>query len=171
MGMMGGVISMIGGVVGAAGAMQQGEQQAAGAEFKAASEVRAHEYNIAVDKRNRAIIVDQTHAALDIQYRESERKLGAIRSRYASAGVTMTGSASDVMVDTWAELALQRSMITYQGKIKQIELTDDINRELMAAEYAKKAGAIEAEGYRTAGTISAVSSILGGLGSFANAMA
>jgi len=170
MGMMGGVLSMVGGVVSGMGAMAQGEQQAAGAEFKAASEVRAHEYNIAVDKRNRGVIAEQVVASVDIQRRESERQLGAIRSRYASVGVSMTGSSADVMVDTIAEQALQRRMIVYEGQLRQIELTDDINREQMAAEYAKQAGAIEAEGYRQAGMISAVSSILGGLGGMAKAM-
>lgn len=147
MAMMGGVLSVVGGLVQAQGAMQQAE-----------AEAKAHEYNAAVDVRNQEIIDQQVTETIIAKNRNDIRYVTAIRARYASAGVTMTGSAGDVLTDTIAEQAYGSALIKYQGKLKKIELTDDMNLQLMGAENAREAGKISATAAILGGLSGAVSS-------------
>lgn len=148
MSMLSAGMSVIGGVVGAAGAMQQAE-----------AEAKAHEYNAAVATRNERIIKQQTKAARQDQKLENKRQLATIRTLYANSGVSLTGSALDVMMDTRREQELTVKRISYKGKLAAIEQRDKRNLELMGADSARAAGAI-----------SAVSSILGGIGGAASAL-
>jgi hypothetical protein len=140
MGAMSGGLSIIGGLVGAMGAMQQAE-----------AEAKAHEYNAAVAERNRGTIHEQTYAAVDDALRARSREIDNIRGKFAANGMTYTGSALDVMSDTIREEALGIQRTQYRGRLAEIEQIDTKNLELMGADAARKAG-----------TISAVSSILNG---------
>ena len=144
---MSGVLGVVGGLIQAKGAMDQAE-----------AEAKAHEYNAAVDVRNREVISQQTGAAIEDNRQTSFRQLAAIRSKYASAGVTMTGSAADVLIDTEQEQTLARRRILYQGSLQNIEQTDDMNLQLMSADNARKAGKISAAAAILNGLSSAVSS-------------
>lgn len=147
MSMLSAGMSIIGGFVQAAGAMQQAE-----------AEAKAHRYNAAVAVRNEKVIGQQTIAAIKDQQLENKRIMSTIRSTYGVSGMSMTGSALDVMADTRQELTLNVRRIGYKGRLAQIEQIDKRNLELMGADAAE-----------TAGTISAVSAILGGLGGAASA--
>lgn len=147
MSMLSAGMSVIGGVVGAAGAMQEAE-----------AEAQAQEYNAAVAVRNQGIIKDQTKQAKKDQKIDNRRVLATVRSLYGASGVSMTGSALDVMLDTRREQVLTVKRIGYKGRLAEIEEIDKQNLALMGAENA-----------RAAGQISAISSILGGIGGAASA--
>ena len=78
---------------------------------------------------------------------------------FAANGLATTGSALDVMADTAKEQALSVRRIGYKGKLLQLEQRDTANLERMGAANAK-----------TAGTLSAAASILGGIGGAANTL-
>lgn len=147
--MVSAAMSVVGGAVQAAGAMQQAE-----------AEAQAHEYNAAVAERNEKVIHQQTKVAKEDQRRENKRVLSTIRTLYGNSGMSMTGSALDVMIDTKYEQELEVKRIGYKGKLAQIEQRDARNLELMGADNA-----------RAAGSISAVSAILGGVGGAATTLA
>ncbi len=148
MGMMSAGLGMIGGVVQAMGAMQAAE-----------AEAKAHEYNAAVAERNRGVIHEQTFAAYVEQLGKNTRELHAIRGKFAANGITMTGSALDVIMDTTREQALEVQRIRYTGRLLEIEQIDKKNLELMGADSARKAG-----------QISAAAAIIGGLSGAVSAM-
>lgn len=141
MSMISAAMSVVGGVVRAAGAMQQAE-----------AEAKAQEYNAAVATRNEKIIGQQTKAAAEDKRLENRRTLSTIRTLYGNSGMSMSGSALDVMADTRREMVLDIKRTKYKGKLAQIEQADARNLALMGAENA-----------RAAGGISAISSILGGI--------
>lgn len=145
---MSGGLSMIGGLVQAAGAMQQAE-----------AEAKAHEYNAAVADRNRGTIHEQTFASIVDQLNANSREMQTMRARFAANGVTQTGSSLDVIFDTAHEQGLAVQRIRYRGTLMEIEQIDTKNLELMGADAARKAG-----------TISAAAAIIGGLPGAVSAM-
>lgn len=166
---MGAVMGVVGGIVQGIGAMQAGEAQAAQQEAQARQAeavAESHDYNAAVDERNIGVIREQTAAAVADQQLLDVRTMATIQGLYASAGVTNTGSAMDVQLDASKSMKLNRARIGYKGAISIVELRDDIVLEKMAAS-AQREGAQaymdQAGASRTAGMISAVSGILGGI--------
>ena len=148
MGMMSAGLGLIGGVIQGMGAKQQADAQAA-----------AHEYNAQVAYRNIGVIRDQTWAAGADVAEKDQRALYAIRGKFAANGVTLTGSAMDVMMDTANVMALDFSRVHYQGTIQTIEEVDKMNLEKMAADADRQAG-----------NISMVAGILSGLSSMVSSM-
>lgn len=148
MSMLSAGMSIIGGAVSAMGAMQAAQ-----------AEADAHRYNAAVAERNKDVLRDQYAQAIIDQRLENKRTMSSIRALYGNSGMSMTGSALDVMADTKRELVLEARRIGYKSHLAQIEQMDKKNLELMGADAAE-----------TAGTISAVSAILGGIGGAANAL-
>jgi hypothetical protein len=146
MSMLSAGLSVVGGVVGAAGAMQEAQAVAA-----------SHEYNAAVAERNQKVIAQQTHQVKKDTKLDNRREKWGIRAKYAANNLGMTGSAMDVMADSMRTQALNVRRIEYKGQLLELEQEDTATLELMSASAA-----------RTAGTISAASSILGGLGGAAN---
>lgn len=142
-------LQVVGGAIQAAGAMQAAE-----------AEAQAHEYNAAVAERNARVIRQQTRAAKEDQVIQNHREFAAIRAKYAANGVSMTGSALDVMADVAREQVLNTKRIKYKGALLVLEQEDQQALELMSASNA-----------RTAGAISAASAILGGLGGAASTLA
>lgn len=139
--MMGGALQMVGGLVGAQGAMQ-----------KAEAEAEADNFNAEVADRNRHIIGQQTMQAVKDQRQTNRRDFHTIRALYGAAGVDMSGSALDVMHDTAIEQELDVSRIKYKGKLARIEEKDKATLDRMGAQSALEAG-----------KISAISSVISGL--------
>lgn len=128
-------VSIIGGVVGAIGAMQQANAQA-----------RAAEYNAKVAERNRLAILDQTdHEAADAGL-ENRRRMSAIRSQYGASGIELAGSPLDVLTDTAIEQEYDVKKIRYSGQLEAIGKTDEANLYRMEAKSARAAGGISAVG-------------------------
>ena len=90
----------------------QGQRQAAKAQ-KA-----QHEYNAAVQENN-AIIAEQNAQYEADKHDDNLRRLMASqRSSYSSSGVTSTGSALDVALDTVTQGEMDKMAILYGGDIK-----------------------------------------------------
>jgi hypothetical protein len=170
------MMSVVGGIVQGIGAMQAGEAQAAQQEAQAAQAeavAESHDYNVAVDERNVGVIREQTAAAIEDQQLLDVRTMATIQGLYASAGVTNTGSAMDVELDASKSMKLNRARIGYKGAISIVELRDDIVLEKMAAAQQRigaQAYMDQAGASRTAGMISMVSGVLGGMSSAFSSM-
>jgi len=147
--MLSAAMQVVGGAVGAMGAMKQAE-----------AEAKAQEYNAAVATRNQRIIKQQTKEAKVDQRLENKRLFSAVRAQMGANGYSFTGSALDVALDTAKEQRLEVKRIGYKGKLAQIEQRDARNLALMGADNA-----------RSAGQLSAVSQLLGGLGGAATTIA
>ena len=90
----------------------QGQRQAAKAQ-KA-----QHEYNAAVQENN-AIIAEQNAQYEADKHDDNLRRLMASqKSSYSSSGVTSTGSALDVALDTVTQGEMDKMAILYGGDIK-----------------------------------------------------
>lgn len=140
MAFVGAIASVIGGVVGAIGAMQSANAQA-----------RAAEYNAAVQRRNAQAILAQTDNEAADTVRENRRRMAAIRSQYGASGLELAGSPLDVLTDTAIEQEYDVKKVRYAGQLEAIGKTDQAKLYTMEAKNA-----------RTAGTISAVGALFSG---------
>lgn len=134
------VLSIVGGVVSAIGAMQAAGAQAAAAE-----------YNAKVAERNRIATLQQADAEAVDKMKENRRVLGSIRANIGAAGIDLAGSPLDVIGDTAIEQNLDVAKIKYNGQVKAVGFED-------AAVLDK----MEASSARTAGFFNAASGLLGG---------
>lgn len=133
-------VTLLSGVVGAIGSLQQ-----------AAAAKAAGEYEAAVAERNKKIALQQAEAEMVDQRRENRRQLSQIRALYGSSGLELAGSPLDVIEDSAAEGAYDVEKVGYQGKLRAIEQTDKANLARMKADSASKAGYIGAAGNLLAG--------------------
>lgn len=141
--------SVASGFIGAMGAIQAANAQAAAAEYQGK-----------LQERNAAIIQQQTSAEMEDQRRENRRRLSALRVAYGASGFEMAGSPLDVLEDTAIEGELDVSKIEYQGKLRALEQTDNAELSRMEAKSAKKAGAIGAVGALVGGVTQAGTSLM-----------
>lgn len=137
---MAAAVAIIGGIVGAVGAIASANAQAAAAN-----------YNAKVQERNRLAVLAQADAEAADKVRENKRVNARIRAQYGAAGIEMAGSPLDVMEDTAIEQELDVKRIRYAGELEGIQRRDQANLYRMEAKAAK-----------TAGMFSAVGNILGG---------
>lgn len=146
--------AIIGGVVGAIGAVKEGEAKAAAANTNA----NIAGYNRDVSLRNRGIALSQSDAdSVDAQ-RELTRNLSTIRASYGANGLALEGSPLDVINDTANEKSLDISKIRYKGDVQAAGLTDEANNYGMKQTMYKQ----EAEYAPQIAALSATSSFLGG---------
>jgi hypothetical protein len=148
MAMLQAATSVIGGAIGAMGAMQEAQAVAA-----------AENYNAQVATRNQRIVRQETRAALEDASKVNQRTFRMIRASYGGMGLDLAGSPLDVMHDTFIEQRLDKRRIKFAGRIREIELEDQKNLALMHASNVQAAGGI-----------SAISSIISGLGGAATAL-
>jgi hypothetical protein len=130
--------------MGAMGAMQQANATAAAAE-----------YNAEVDKRNRAIVLQQTDSEIVDKQNENRRNLAKIRTAYAGSGFTLEGSPLAVLEDTALEQNFDVEKIRYRGQVKALGYSDQETLHKMEAKSARKAGYISAAGSLFAGATQA----------------
>lgn len=138
---IGAIASIAGGVVGAMGAQQSAQAQAAAAN-----------YNAKVSDRNAQVVRNQAAAEQMDKDFEHRRQLGAIRAAYGASGIDPAGSPLDVLQDTAMEQELEVKRVGYEGELRAIEQGDKATAFRMEAKAAKDAGAI-----------GAISSIIGGV--------
>lgn len=125
--------------------------------------------------------VQMAYATEQMMDRQNRRDIGKMKATYGAAGVTMSGSAIDVLADSAAEGALNVAMLNYQSERRQQgikyqmqanKLTADNYRKAAATAEANAATALkegekskDLQDYITIGTsISAVPSIIEGVG-------
>jgi len=153
-------LTLVSGVMSAAGAMQQ-----------ASAEAQAYKTQAQIAERNR-VIADQdriqavrtAQIAEEDKARENRRNLASMRAAYGSTGLELAGSPLDVLSDTSVEMALDQQRTGYdqyiqnrEGAIKMLGLTEDAAQARAAAKNAM-----------TAGRMKAVSSLLSSAGSAAS---
>lgn len=131
--------SALSGAVSAVGAYQQGQSQAAAAE-----------YNAQVSDRNAKLARSQSESESTDAARAQRRQMGTMRAAYGAAGVGLAGSPLDVIEDTALEQQTDIRRIGYAGELKAI------GQEEKAALYRA-----EGENAKTAGTINAFAQGIG----------
>ena len=104
-------------------------------------------------EKNAGIVEEMGDYAAFRQNIKVKQVLGAGRAAYAASGVTMSGSAMDVMRESAVAGERDRLMILYKAKTK----ADTMRGQAQIARYSGKA-AMEAAKYKAAG------SLLGGMG-------
>jgi hypothetical protein len=145
--------SVVSGVMGAIGAMQQANATANAADQNA----RIAEYNRSVAKRNASATLAATAQDMQDKQRQNARNLSSIRAAYGASGLALAGSPLDVLEDTALEQQLDVSKVGYKGELKAIGYKDEANNFAMKAELSR----MEADSARAAGPISAIGNIFG----------
>lgn len=135
--------SLVSGVVGAFGALQSANAEAA-----------ALNYNAQVSERNARLSFQQSDAEIRDQRRENRRQLSSIRNAYGASGFAMEGTPLDVIEDTALEQELDVRKLDYQGRLRAQGYKEDAVLKRIGAKNAK-----------TAGRIGAAAQVLGGLAS------
>ena len=118
-------VQIAGAVISAIGAINQGQQAK-----------DAANYNAAVANNNAIAARQQAAANAAAQERKSRMQLGSIRAGYGASGITMEGSAMDVLEASAATAELDRQNILYGGELKAGGYESTAGLELMRGEHA-----------------------------------
>lgn len=130
-------------------ALQHGEENAQAAEVQGESQAQIAE------KQATASLQQAQSEALAIR-RQNERVRGTQRVAFLKSGVTLSGSAQDVIYDSAIEGELEALAIEYKGKVAYSQNQDE-------AAYARSQGTTSARLYRSrAQTDSILSAYEGG---------
>lgn len=147
---MSAIFSVVSGVIGAIGAIQQANAQAKAAEYDA----KVQEKNATIADQNRISSIRQADVDAEDKAREHRRTLSSIRTAYGGSGLTMEGSPLDVMEDSALEAELDVDRIAYEGRARNREggiqsdsFVQEAQLSRMSGEAAKAAGGISAMGY------------------------
>lgn len=144
---------MAGEALSAYGALQQGSSDKAAGEFNAQIAERNAEYTIkksAEDERRQRVI--------------SKKFIGDIRSSYGASGITMDGSALDVLEASAADAELDALTIRHEGRVKAAGYINEANYERTAGENAKRQSYLKAAGYVIQGSEKVAKAVAGGGG-------
>ena len=141
MAFVGVVASLASAAVGAIGAIQQGNAQAAAAN-----------YNAQVQEQNAKTAQDQAASVAGQKIRESRQKLAAGRAAVMQSGFEVSGSPLDVLDQAETQGYLDYLTAIYDGKVAATGYRN--NAQLLKT---------EAKNAKTAGTIGAATNILSGL--------
>lgn len=146
---LGAGLSVVGGVVGAAGSLQQGRDAAEGYEDQA----RFADRQSVLERQAGAYERDRIRT-------RNDRALGAMRHQYVSSGIDPTsGSAREVIEDSAREAALDEEAILFGAQVRA-------DNQRFTARLARR----NAQSARTGAKFNAVSSVIGGVSGAANFM-
>lgn len=115
---------------------------------------RLADMNAAQAEENARLTIDQAHKD-EIRLRVQGRKvLGDMRAAYAASGVTMDGSALDVLYDSAANIEMDALNIRHQGEMKARGYDVESQMEGMRSDgmragggFGMAAGMLKAGGY------------------------
>lgn len=126
---VGTVLTGLSALVGAAGSIASGRQQAA-----------ANRYNAQVADQNaqRAILTSEAEAARSGD--QNRRRLASSVNAYGASGVALEGTPLDVMADLAAEAALDEQIIRWRGRTQQAGFQSQAAQDRAAARRATMAG-------------------------------
>lgn len=131
--------------------------QALGALRSGSKAKAAARYNARMLRRSAAIARDQA-AAEAIQHSRAARKtIGAMRAAYGASGVTVDGSALDVLEESVRLAEIDNQTIKYKGELRAI-----------GAESAAALEEREGRDAFQASRLSAVGTLMSGYGSYMN---
>jgi hypothetical protein len=130
---MAAAVTLVGGVVGAIGALAAaGSQQAAA------------DYNQQVSWRNEAMIRNETYLAAEDKRSETRRLIGSIKASYGQNNLAVDGTAIDVIQDSLTQSEYDVAKIQYKGQAEaqgQHESATLFGMESSSAETAGYFGA------------------------------
>lgn len=142
-------IGLAGAVVSGIGAAQQAKTQQAS--LNAQEKLQGRQQ--AIDRETTRYEVDRTRDKID-------RTLGAQRAGFAASGISLTGSAADVVTETETEGALDVAAIRWNSKLR----VDNIG-------YERKITKMNADAYGRAAPLAFVAPVISGAAKFAGAFA
>jgi len=167
---------MVGGIIGASGAMEGANQQAQG--ILAANRAKADadffnadqfDFTAKVAERDRGIALEQMWSDIHDTTKKSIAQLGQIRAAYGASGLSMEGSPLDVLEAAAVEQSLDVKKTLYTGEVVAAGLTDRAAQARAQASLLRysasntlSAGVIGAAAARNAGAYQAASSIIAG---------
>ena len=134
------IIAAAGGVMGAAGAIYQGNAEAAASKYNAnLLKLQASQIRQQAATEEKALLVG------------ARKTVGSMRANFAASGVTMEGSPLDIMQESIMNANNDASSIRYQG---------EMNARM--AEYEAKMERMRGNNAKNASYFSAFSSLAGG---------
>lgn len=110
----------------------------------AQAEANVSEYNAEIAERNAELALISAAEKERRQRVIARKTLGSIRANYGASGVTMGGSAADVMAASAAEAEMDALNIKYQGELDAMEFRERARIERYKAKQTRKAGDIAA---------------------------
>lgn len=135
-----------------------GGVKAIGALHAARSEADAADFNRDIEIRNSVLAKRETELDIIQLRRSAQKQIGGIRASIGASGITLSGSALDVLEDSTREAELDIHRRRFQGDL-------EVRGRLQNARRFTR----QAADARTAGVINAASAILGGSSQAANA--
>lgn len=120
---------VLGTVMSAAGAQQDGRDRKAAADF-----------NASVADRNAGIARAQAAQDAAQQQRDARRQMGAISAGYGASGVAVEGSPLEVLASSAYQAELDRQTIIYKGELRAMGYQDESTLERFGGETALAAG-------------------------------
>jgi hypothetical protein len=140
--------------VSAAGAIQQGQAQAA----QGRAQQQAQQYNAVIKDQNARLARQQAGSREEQQRRQSRQLMGQQRAALAQAGIGMMGSALDIEEQSAVRAELDALTIAYEGELQAKGMLAAAQQDLFQGEMALAAG----KGEQAASYISAGASLLSG---------
>ena len=127
------VLTGLSALVGAAGAISSGRQQAA-----------ANRYNAQVAEQNaeRAVLTSEAEAAREGD--RNRRRLASSANAFGASGLALEGTPLDVMADLASEAALDEQIIRWRGRTQAQGLRTQAAQDRAAASRATTAGYAQA---------------------------
>jgi hypothetical protein len=148
-------------VIGAAGAIQQGNAQSSS--FK--SQANAADYNAKVAEQNQQMAREQGNAREEMHRANARRFLGSQRAAVVQSGVdASSGTAAAVQADSAVQQELDALMIRYESELQGRDFGSAAVLERNQAAMSRS----NARSSRTSGYINAGASMLGGYASYAS---
>lgn len=156
-------MSIVSGVVGAIGAIREGNAEGAAADFNAEVQDR----NALIAEQNRQLTVRQS--AIDAEDRRlaNRRTMASIKAAYGSSGLELSGSQLDVLEDTATEQELDVQRIEFEGRVRSREGT----LQVLGLKEGAGLSRARAKSARSAGKLKALGSLVGGFGDAASTLA
>lgn len=124
-----GGLSLVGGVLGAAGAEQEADARSAAAN-----------YNASIANQNADLSLQQATEQERQQREYAYQALGNERASYGASGVSMSGSALDVLQESARNAELDALNIRHAGQVKAWQYRSGARLDSMSANAAQSAG-------------------------------
>ena len=141
-----GVIPIIAGAISAIGAIKQGQAASAAAKF-----------NAKVAEANAAAADQQGQAAAEAQWRDAQRRIGAMTAEYGASGVSSAeGSAAEALADSVRMATLDNLTTKYNYKVRSVGYRAEASLNKMNAKSARTASYFEVAGSLLRGVGSAM---------------
>lgn len=115
----------------------------------------AYNYDAAVAEQNATMAKDQAAFEADRQESKTRRFVAGQRVSYLANGVTLSGSAMDILADSTIQGEMDRLSILYGGEVDAVNYRNDAARSRFAGKQEAKAGMFNAAGSLLSGAGSA----------------